>query len=240
MRTILSVILCLALFLSLAGCGAADQPQTPASVETELPLPDDATLVEESDPVDDSWFANTAMIGHSLMHGMQLYSGLETPDYYTLTGGSVSRLLSSAEVALPGGGSGRLADALAGRSYERFYLFMGINEIANDLSTLRSDYERLIDLVRTDAPDAPVYVLAVLPVTQSKAKGGVFTLERIEAYNQMLLEVCEDRACWYVDLYACFAGEDGYLSSSASPDGIHLRQEEYAVLLDYLKTHTVD
>lgn len=241
MRTVLSVALCLALLLPLAGCGERE-PAEPSFMEKEIPVyfVDEGPLVQKSDPVDDDWFADTAMIGHSLMRGIELYSGLETPDYYTLTGGSVSRLLSSREVTLPGGGTGRLADALEGHSYERFYLFMGINEIANNMDTLKSDYEKLVELVRTQVPEAPVYVLAVIPVTQSKASGGIFTLERIGAYNKMLLDLCEAQDCWYVDLYECFAGEDGYLPSTASTDGIHLKESEYGILLEYLKTHTKD
>ena len=237
MRTVQRVLCLLLLCLLLTGC-QAQTSRAPTYAEMVLPTDDGAVPVDLPCAVDDDWFSDTAMIGHSLMHGMQLYSGLETPDYYTLTGGSVSQLLSGSEVTLPGGGTGALADALEGKDYRRFYLFMGINEIANPMDNLRRDYERLVDLVLNNAPEAEVYVLAVLPVTREKASGGVFTLERILDYNEMLQGVCDSYGCYYVDLYECFAGEDGYLPSSASTDGVHLTQSQYPVLLDYLKTHT--
>lgn len=232
-------LLCLFLCLALVGC-QAQTPSAPVYVSMALPVDSAAATADPPSAVDDSWFENTAMIGHSLMHGMELYSGLETPDYYTLTGGSVSQLLSSNEVTLPGGGTGTLADGLEGTSYGRFYLFMGINEVANPMDSIRQDYERLVDLVLANAPGAEVYVLAVIPVTRRKADGGLFTLERILDYNEMLQEVCSEYGCRYVDLYDCFADEEGYLPSSASTDGVHLKQDQYPVLLEYLKTHTAD
>lgn len=236
MRTViraLSLVLC----LLLAGC-QAQTPSVPVYASMALPVDSSAAPAPSPTAVDDSWFENTAMIGHSLMHGIQLYSGLETPDYYTLTGGSVAQLLSSSEVTLPGGGTGKLAEALEGKTYERFYLFMGINEIANPMNSIKRDYERLVELVLAGAPDAEVYVLAVVPVTRNKADGGLFTLERILDYNEMLKTLCSDYGCHYVDLYECFADEEGYLPSSASTDGIHLKEGQYPVLLEYLKAHT--
>lgn len=235
----LALLVSMSLFMPLTGC--EETVDIPASVDTQLPA---AVVydqpVPECDPVDDGWFENTAMIGHSLMQGMRGFSGLDAPDYYTLTGASVSQLLSSNEVVLPSNATGRLSTALSGKTYDRVYLFMGINEIAGEMDTLKSDYQRLIDLVRQSSPDADIYVLAVLPVTQRKASGGTFTLSRITAYNEMLLELCGEQECYYVDLYECFAGDDGYLPSSASTDGVHLEEEQYTILADYLKTHTVE
>lgn len=231
------LLLSASLFLPVTGCEDSSSVQAAANLP-EVALYDQA--VPENDPVDDDWFSDTAMIGHSLMRGMEGYSGLDTPDYYTLSGSSVSQLLSSSEVELPGGGQGKLSTALGEQSYERVYLFMGVNEICGDLSTLKADYQQLLDLVRETSPEASIYVLAVTPVTRNKAAGGTFTLERISAYNEMLLDLCGEQECWYVDTYECFAGEDGYLPSGASSDGIHLKKEQYPVLRDYLKSHTVD
>lgn len=237
---LLNLALCMtiSLLLPVSGCSEAEpgapgteDPAPPASLSYDQPVP-------ESDAVDDDWFSNTAMIGHSLMQGMQGYSGLNTPDYYTLNGAMASQLLTSNEIKLPSGATGTLSGGLSGKTYENVYLFVGINEISGDLTVLKNDYLRLIELVRSNSPDASIYVLAVLPVTERKASGGVFTLNRITAYNDMLLELCGEEECWYIDLYDCFADENGYLPSSASFDGIHLEAEQYIVLADYLKTHT--
>ena len=225
------------LFLPITGC------EEPAEVQVTAELAPTAVYdqaVPESETVDDDWFSNTAMIGHSMMRGVEAYSGLETPDYYTLSGSSVSELLYSDEVSRPDGTQGTLSGALAGKTYERFYLFMGINEVCGDLTELKEDYRQLIELVRSSSPDTPVYVLSVLPVTRSRDGQGTFTLARIERYNAMLLELCGEESCWYVDLSHDFTDDVGYLPSEFSSDGIHLKQEQYVTLVDLLKTHTVD
>lgn len=201
-----------------------------AAAEYGEPLP-------ERDGVEDDWFSDAAFIGHSLIQGFAGYSGLTAPDYYYLPGSSVETLLYSKELTIPGG-TGSLRSGLRGKSYEKIYLMMGINEIAGNLAVLKSDYEKLIELVREYCPDAEVYVLSVLPVTQRKDSGGDFTIARITAYNDMLQELCAEEECWYVDLYDCFADEKGYLPSASSSDGIHLNRDQYSVMLDYLKTHT--
>lgn len=207
------------------------QAEITVTAEYGVPLP-------EGEAVSDDWFDDAAFIGHSLIQGFAGYSGLSGPDYYYLPGSSVETILYSKEVTLPGGGSGSLKSGLSGHIYDRVYLMMGINEIAGDLGVLKADYLDLIELMRSYCPDAELYVLSVLPVTQRKDAGGDFTIKRITAYNEMLTQLCAEQECWYVDLYACFADEDGFLPSSASSDGIHLKKEQYAVMLDYLRTHT--
>lgn len=231
------MLLSATLFLPMTGC------DEPAEVQVSAELPSSAVYdqaVPETEPVEDAWFANTAMIGHSMMRGIEVYSGLETPDYYTLSGSSVSELLYSDEVEFPGGTQGSLSTALAAQTYERFYLFMGINEVCGDLEALKEDYLQLITLLRKTSPDAVIYVLSVLPVTQDKALQGTFTQDCIKAYNNMLLELCAEEKCWYVDLYGPFADEEGFLPASSSTDGIHLKQAEYITLVNELKTHTAE
>lgn len=201
------------------------------TVEYGTPLPERAA-------VSDEWFENTAFIGHSMIQGLAGYGGLKQPDYYYLSGASVKTLLTSKQLTLPNGATGSLSSALSGKTYQRVYLMVGINEVAGTLSSLKSDYQSLIELVRRYNPEAEIYVLAVLPVSSEKNAAGTFTIARITAYNSMLQELCREQECWYVDLYTCFADENGCLPSSTTSDGIHLKSAQYAVLLDYLRTHT--
>lgn len=208
-------------------------PEEPPAVVSEYGVP-----LPESEPVADEWFDDAAFIGHSLIYGFSSYSGLRNADCYSLPGSSVKSLLKSNEVNLPGGKTGSLKNELGKHSYNKVYLMMGLNEVAGKMSQLHEDYVGLINLVRSYHPDAEIYVLAVLPVSQRKASGGVYTLERIVAYNNMLMEVCAQQSCWYVDLYTPFADENGYLPSAAASDGVHLNSKQYIIMLDYLRTHT--
>ncbi len=201
------------------------------TAEYGVPLPDGKS-------VEDSWFEDAAFIGHSLIAGFSAYSGLQVSDYYYLSGASVESLLDSKEIHLPGNRIGSLKSEMSQHNYGKIYLMMGINEIAGNLDVLKSDYLNLIDTVREYNSNAEIYVLSVLPVTKRKDAEGDFTIERILGYNNMLMDMCKLAECWYLDLYSCFVGEDGFLPSSASFDGIHLEEEQYLIMLDYLRTHT--
>lgn len=239
-------LLALVAALSLMPLGACTDPSenietlTPEeSVEVVVPV-DYSIPLSLSEAVSDEWFEDTAFIGHSLIQGFSGYSGLTQPDYYYLAGSSVKNLLSSGNVTQPDESQGTLASGLAKQTYQRVYLMMGINEVAGQRASLKADYLELINLVRAYNPDAEIYVLAVLPVSYNKSAAGTFTITRILAYNEMLRELCGEEQCWYVDLYSCFANEDGYLPSAATSDGIHLKAAQYKVMLDYLRTHTAE
>ena len=232
--------------LSLMPLGACSdetftEPESPPPLvevqPSEEPLDYGAPL-PKNDPVDDEWFSNTAFIGHSLIYGFSEHGGLPEADYYYLAGSSVRNLMSSDQVNLADKSKGTLVSGLENKTYERIYLMMGINEIAGQRSQMKADYVKLIDLVRTYNPDAEIYVMAVIPVSYAKSSAGTFTLERILAYNEILLEICVEQECWYVDTYSCFANEDGYLPAASASDGIHLKSEQYKIMLEYLRTHT--
>lgn len=230
----------IALLLLLSGCGEYGSEKTSPGTGSHAPDHSEGAQAFSSEPIHVDSFSNSAMIGHSLMQGLEAYGNLDGPDYYTLSGASVSQLLESTKVSLPSGSKGSLADGLEGKSYERIYLFMGINEISGDLSALKKDYGQLLDLVCAGSPGADVYILAVMPVTQVKAAEGTLTLDRIWAYNDMLQELCQERDCRYVDLYSWFADENGYLPLADSTDGVHLQPKAYQSILDCLNANTTD
>jgi len=228
--------------LPLTACIPAAVPEvtvppseTPPSItetaEYGVPLAEHA-------PVDDNWFKNSAIIGHSLIMGLADYSGLKTPDYYYLSGSSSRTILSSSSVTLPNNKVGTLESGLSGKSYERIYLMLGINEVPGIIGALKNDYLNFLKVVRKYNPDAEIFVLAVLPVTRNIDVRGTFTIEKILTYNDMLKEVCAEENCWYVDLYTGFADEEGFLPSAVSSDGIHLHVGVYKNMLDYIRSHT--
>lgn len=230
----------------LSACVPDEVPESflSASVEETVP-PSAAESAEYGVPlaaheaVDDDWFEDAAFIGHSLILGLSEYSGLDTADYYSLSGSSARTIVRSSSVSLPDNKTGTLESGLSQHSYNKLYLMIGINEVCNDLEWLKVDYLNFLDLVRKYNPNADVYVLAVAPVTRTKDAGGTFTIENILNYNDMLKELCAEEGCWYIDTYTAFADSEGFLPSSSSPDGIHLTVSAYKEMLEYIRTHTL-
>ena len=230
----------------LSACVPDEVPESFFSSSVEETVPPSATETAEygvplaaHEAVGDEWFEDAAFIGHSLILGLSEYSGLETTDYYSLSGSSARTIVRSSEVSHPDGGKGTLESGLAKHSYEKIYLMLGINEVCNDLEWLKVDYLNFLALVRKYNPNADIFVLAVAPVTRTKDAGGTFTIANILKYNDMLQELCKEENCWYIDTYTAFADGEGFLPSSSSPDGIHLTVSAYKEMLEYVRTHTL-
>ena len=74
-------------------------------------------------------------------------------------------------------------------------------------------------------------------MSAAKSAQGTFTMERVLAYNEKLLELAQEREMWYLDLVEALADDTGYLPANVTTDGVHFTAEEYAVWLEYLRTH---
>lgn len=254
-RRVKTAVLCAAaaLALVLGGCDTQEpistgqvkepiQSDSPSAPVQSILNPQGARqggLVEACDYADPRWFDDALMIGHSMMVGFEAYGGLWTPHYCALTGASVDQMLSYREFPLPLGGNGTLEEVLQQESYGKVYVMLGVNEITSGLEATRESYEELLALIWSAQPEAQIYVISVLPVTRSRDSGGTITIERILAYNEMLLEMCEEDGCWYLDLYSYFADEEDFLPSEDSTDGLHPVDALYPMMLDYLDTHWV-
>ncbi|MEG0321185.1 MAG: GDSL-type esterase/lipase family protein [Oscillospiraceae bacterium] len=202
------------------------------------PVADYTQPAPESAPVEDSFFADSAFIGHSLIEGFAGYSGLEGPDFFAETGFSVQRSMSYDGFELPDGSYGRLKTGLSMASYDKVYIMFGINEIGSGTEVFTRDMSAMIDLVREYQPEANLYVLAVTPTTRYESETTSFNRDNIRAYNDALQTLCGVKECIFVDLFSCFADENGYLPDDKSSDGIHFYSQPYVEMLQYLKTHT--
>lgn len=189
--------------------------------------------------VDDSFFADAAFFGNSLMEGLGGYGGLENGAFFGHAKTALYNMDTEKSTMLDDGGEGTLYEAMTQRQYGKIYVLLGINEIGWDAEFFADRYEMFLERLQRDEPEAEIYIMSLSPVT-SEVSGSheYFNMERIRTYNEALLALAEETGCWYLDLCQALAGEDGYLPpESAVDDGIHLTQDAYLLLADYLRTH---
>lgn len=188
--------------------------------------------------VDDNWFEDAMFIGDSLTHGLCLYGGLNTPDYYYSTGVSLYSI-NSTDFETPAGTEYSIKEALADRKYGKIYILLGINQMGSNIDKFYKDYSALVDIVREYQPDADIYLQSILPVSKSKdASSTSFTKNNVEEYNKIIARIAEEKEVNFVDINSALADENGYLPEKATWDGVHLNSPYYEVWADYLRTHT--
>ena len=218
----------------LSACGiVAPQPAAAESYDYSQPVPAGDLMGEE-------WFDDSAIIGHSLMEGFEGFAGLySNVTYFTSTGLSAAGTLGFSKFDRPDGGTGTLKTGLSQREFSKFYVMLGINEISTSNSRFKNNMKAIVDTIRESQSDAPIYILAITPTTEKKSASSPYNKDNILRLNGVLQELCEEEKCYYVDLFECFADENGYLPAEKSTDGVHLAAGQYKVMADYLKSHTV-
>lgn len=184
---------------------------------------------------DDSFFADTAILGNSLVVGLSIYSNLKTVDFYCGTSMSIYSAMYSKNVRLKNGAYGTQIDAMAQKQYGKVYIELGINEMGSSVSTNISRYRTLLDAIRAVQPNADIYVMAVTPTSRAKI-GTSFSRDRVVAFNNALYNLAAEWGCWYLDDFTPLADSGGYLPNAHTWDGVHLYAWRYAAWEDIIRT----
>ncbi len=214
----------------------APEPSPETTPTSEKAGPD----VPEREAVDDEFFSDAAFMGNSLMDGFRLFSGLTTCDYYAATSMTVVGADSNACITLDNGNAGTLVDGLTQKPYEKIYILLGINEIGYDVSTFVDLYGKMLDTIIAGQPDCDIYIMGLTPVSSAKSSSSdTFNMTRITSYNTALHDLAAEKGCYYLDLVEALAGDDGFLPSNVTTDGVHFSADVYKQWLDYVKTHYV-
>ena len=195
-------------------------------VKFELAAPVYPDLTKQATPAGDDYFADAAMIGNSLVDGMQLYSGLNMTYF-----GQQSATVKNYKL-----------DRLLQKQYGKVYIELGINDMGTPTETYIEGYRALVERIRAAMPDAEIYILSMTPVTKAKAADGFFSMSAITARNAALYALAGETECWFVDCCTPLCGEDGYLlpGYAASWDGAHLKETAgYVAWADILRTYYV-
>lgn len=195
---------------------------------------------KEFTTVDDDYFEDACFIGDSRVQGLGLYSDLPATNY-GVVGLSLSRVFDKkidTEI-----GKATIPEALAlGRQYGKIYLKFGLNELGwGTDEQFANYYYGLIDYIKAVQPDAIIYVMGLLHVTEGEEqKSSVFTNEHINHRNEVIKEVAENEHIYYLDVNEVFTDEYGRMPSEDSFDGIHVKADAIGKWVDYLKTHAIE
>lgn len=213
---------------------------------TETPSPEEEeeppawAPVEESKAVEDTYFEDAVFLGDSRTEGFYLYSGLKQGTYFYAVGATVESVFTKKAWKTPNGKI-PLLDAMKDVSCKKIYVMLGINELGwTKVENFRKQYEKVIDRLREDHPDAEIIIQSILPVSaRQDAKGSYVNNRRINEYNESIRAMAEEKGCSLVDVAESFRGEDGCLPKDLTFEGIHLNVAGCKAWLEYLRTHSI-
>lgn len=208
----------------------------PEKTEDETPAPPQK---REFEAVDDDYFDDALFIGDSRTVGLSQYARLGNADYFADVGLSVFKVFSTT-VSDNNFGATDLASLLSSKSYGKIYLMLGINEIGYPSSTLYPQMESVINRIRELQPDALLFLMGNLRVSESMAAShSYFSPTNIDAFNNYIASFADDISVFYFDANPLFCDDGGYLRTDLSGDGCHLYASCYPEWADFIKLHGI-
>ena len=216
-------------------------PEPTPKPEPPSPTPGtDVTVPATQEPtrVDDSFFADAAFFGNSLMEGLHLFGGLKYGDFYSGTSASVVSVSTVKDFKDSQGESSTLLHALLEKQYKKIFVLFGINELGFHVNGFIDIYSELLDEIAAGEPDAQIFILSLTPITEKRSEDSdLFTKDRVEEFNRAVAAMAARRGCIYMDLYNALADGNGWLPEQDASDGIHFTGAKYVEWANFLRSY---
>lgn len=191
-----------------------------------------------------SWFSDAVFIGDSRVAGLRLYSGI-TADATFLdhTGLTVYEVKEGKKVIRRGDQKISVLDALAGGTYGKVYIALGVNELGYfNPDGFAETCGEVVEAIREELPEARIYIQSLIPVNTEKCKANdipyYITNEGIAGYNEALSAYFADKSVYLLGIPDGLVEANGEIYKDYSADGVHFKKDGYVLWLNYLSAHT--
>ena len=218
------------------------QPPTQPPTEPTETVPETRPNPEDLDfsqgGVDPSWFDDVLFIGDSRTCGLRNWARQGEADYFCDVGMTVfdvqyKKLSDQSFKSL------KLQELLQSKEYGKIIINLGLNEAYSTTESFVKRYGELVDIVRTEQPEATIILHGIMMVRPSKAKEAYyFNISYLQARNEEIAKFADGIDIFYLDPNPDFTGEDGYLLPGYSGDGYHLDATHTLVWADWI-SHAV-
>ena len=215
----------------------AQPEKVPITGPDEVAPPEKEKPLWEFQAVEEDYFNNVLFVGDSRTEGLKLYGRLGTADYFANPGMSVFNLFDKV-VGDQNFAAQSLSQLLASKEYEAIYLMLGINEVGYPRSSLDKQFAKVVKQIRELQPNAALVLQGNLGVTRNKAaKQDYFSPANINALNEMIAALADEKTIFYLPPATIFSDEEGYLQSDITGDGVHPYAAEYLNWAAWLKNY---
>lgn len=199
--------------------------------------------------VDYSFFDRAAILGDSVSQGWNGYPSPMQGHAFICAYKSIGpSAVVNKQVADPGKNSGRgeenIYETIINSKPLRLYILLGTNTLVRDGEATEQSflgyYAQMLDMFKADlGEEVDIYVQSITPVRPGASQPGLYK-ERIQRVNTQLAVLAREKGCHFVNIYEALQDENGDLREDlAAGDKVHLNQNAYPIMAEYLATHTV-
>lgn len=223
-----------------------DRLHTEPDVEAARRFEDREDAADYETPVSakagEGYFDDTLFIGDSLTLALSYYPVIEDQvEFCAYKSITPMQFVNNTKVEISDNEEAAIWDEVCKKKPEKIYILLGTNALASGSnSAFILYYDKLIEMLQEQFPDAVIYIEGIPPVT-AKVSTERITLSngRIRKINVKIAKMATERGCYYIDLYKALAGGDKCLPDDiAQEDGIHMNEAGCRKWIDYLLCHT--
>ncbi len=205
------------------------------------------SVLAKSESAGDDYINSILFIGDSTTNGLKHYAvlegGKETNMVWTPKSGTLAMWnLLTENIVYPEDNSEMLIkDAIAIKTPERVVITLGVNGVASlSENEFKKYYQELIDEIKKQSPDTIIILQSIYPVCDYYEYVKSISMEKINTANTWIADLAASNGIYYLNTISALVTETGYLNNDyCNGDGIHISKEGFEIILDYIKTHTV-
>jgi len=219
------------------------QPETNETTDSTEVIEEPVVREKATDEEIRLFFEESAFVGDSVMHGMELYCRrvdcMQSPaTFLTVTSFSarhaISELTEKSYHPSYNGEKMLVEDALKLDEAKRVFISIGLNDVLSSPNTCFDQYCEFISRIKNVNPDIDVYIFsATSPVTKpSSSNMSAETAQeyktKILALNANMKAFCDAGNATFLDVASPLLNENGFLSDKYTSDGyVHLTNKSY-------------
>lgn len=216
---------------SSAGEESENEPAVPKGPKKINPVP-------ESEVHDGEYLKKCAFLGETNIYLLGKNGWLAPLNVYASENLRLTNY--TREYILLNGTTIRILSAISAASCP-IYLMFGTESLFTQPPDQTADqFKIMMKSVMAQAPEAPVYVMSIPPVTSAAEFNTETPLlnSTIDDYNSRLLDMCNEENVYFIDTNTAMKDNDGKLDPTfAEEDGVHLNADGGRHLLEYVLNH---
>ncbi len=209
----------------------------PAPTTTQAPAESKPAPTEAKEPVDPVSFDDTLFIGDSRTVGLMDFGKLKG-DFFCNVGMSVYNI-NSKVASVPNVGKLTLNELLDNKDYGKIYIMLGINEIGYDIDKTVGKYESLVKQVREKEPNATIFIMANIHVSQKKSDEHKYLKnDSLNRLNKLISQLATGDNMYFLNPNTVYDDANGALDAKYTPDGVHFHPQYYVEFGNWLATES--
>lgn len=169
-----------------------------------------------------SFYDNAVFLGDTVANGISYYNFL-----------SGNKIISDINLTIDKA-YGNL-DQLAQTSPQKVFLMIGINDLnhgSKSVDSIFDSYSSLVNQIKAKLPNANIYVVSVMPISQSLESKTYIRKANIDALNNKLKTLISVPGVNFLDLAPAFQTESGYINDNVTGNGLSINYDYYGFLLN--------